>query len=128
MDDINKVIGKNLRAFRIESGMTQSELGGIIGVTFQQVQKYEKGESKVTAALLYKFCRIFGAPLDSFFDWEAMTFSMERDILFPRLARAYAKLPVPKRQLLLNVARQMDCSAEGECVVPRSRRRAVELS
>ena len=114
MDEINKIIGKNLHAFRLGAGMSQSELGRTIGVTFQQVQKYEKGQSKVSAALLYKLCGIFRVQLDDFFDRKAVVFSAKKDCLFPKFSKVYAGLSAPKRKLLLEVAKQMDCRAESD--------------
>ncbi|MBU1271869.1 MAG: helix-turn-helix domain-containing protein [Alphaproteobacteria bacterium] len=48
-------IGRNVRTHRERRGLTQAELAGRIGVTFQQVQKYEKGSNRVAASRL---CRI----------------------------------------------------------------------
>ena len=114
MDEINKIIGKNLHAFRLGAGMSQSELGRRIGITFQQVQKYEKGQSKVSAALLYKLCGIFRVQLDDFFDRKVVVFSAKKDCLFPKFSKVYAGLSAPKRKLLLEVAKQMDCRAESD--------------
>ncbi len=46
------IIGRNVRTHRERRGLTQAELGGRIGVTFQQVQKYERGVNRVAASRL----------------------------------------------------------------------------
>lgn len=49
---IDVEIGQRLRQARIRRGLSQTELGAAIGVTFQQVQKYEKGESRIALSTL----------------------------------------------------------------------------
>jgi transcriptional regulator with XRE-family HTH domain len=51
-NDIDKQIGSNIRLLRSRKGMSQSDLGAAIGVSFQQVQKYEDGRSPVAASRL----------------------------------------------------------------------------
>lgn len=64
---INRHVGANIRAIRLLCGMTQQQLAATIGVTFQQIQKYESGETRITAALLYHLSQIFGTNLERFF-------------------------------------------------------------
>ncbi|HXZ07330.1 MAG TPA: helix-turn-helix transcriptional regulator [Paraburkholderia sp.] len=45
-------VGQRIRARRMAKGMSQTELGNLLGVTFQQVQKYERGASRVSAGRL----------------------------------------------------------------------------
>jgi len=49
-------------------GMSQEKLGGHLGLTFQQVQKYEKGLNRICASRLYAISRILDAPVQYFFD------------------------------------------------------------
>jgi transcriptional regulator with XRE-family HTH domain len=49
-------------------GMTQEELGDAIGVTFQQVQKYEKGANRISASSLQQIADMLGVPVAYFFD------------------------------------------------------------
>lgn len=65
--DIDVLIGANLRDLRLFFGVTQAELARVLGVTFQQVQKYEKGKDRLSAARLYVLARFFDVPLDAFF-------------------------------------------------------------
>lgn len=52
--DLSVIFGAFLRQKRIEAGMSQDALGQLIGVTFQQVQKYEKGANRISLALAYQ--------------------------------------------------------------------------
>jgi transcriptional regulator with XRE-family HTH domain len=50
----------HLRRFRIARGLSQTELGNAVGVTFQQIQKYEKGKNAVAPGRLRQMCEILG--------------------------------------------------------------------
>ncbi len=65
-DDRDRVIGERLRAYRDINGLSQTELGEAIGVTFQQVQKYERGKNKVSVSRLIDICKILNTPLMNF--------------------------------------------------------------
>ena len=49
-------------------GMSQEKLGDLLGLTFQQVQKYEKGVNRIGAGRLYEVSRILGVPIDFFYE------------------------------------------------------------
>jgi transcriptional regulator with XRE-family HTH domain len=49
-------------------GMSQEKLGDLLGLTFQQVQKYEKGVNRIGAGRLYEVARILGVPIDFFYE------------------------------------------------------------
>ncbi|MEO7053969.1 MAG: helix-turn-helix transcriptional regulator [Rhizomicrobium sp.] len=49
-------------------GMSQEKLGDHLGLTFQQVQKYEKGVNRIGAGRLFEIARILGVPIDFFYD------------------------------------------------------------
>jgi transcriptional regulator with XRE-family HTH domain len=53
---------------RILVGMSQERLGEEIGLTFQQIQKYEKGSNRISASRLYQISRILNVPVQYFFD------------------------------------------------------------
>lgn len=56
--DVDKEIGARIRARRQELGFSQSYVGDVIGLTFQQLQKYETGENRVTAATLMRIADV----------------------------------------------------------------------
>ncbi|WP_152047925.1 helix-turn-helix domain-containing protein [Aureimonas psammosilenae] len=46
-------VGNRLRLLRLQKGMTQEELGSLVGVSYQQIQKYETGSNRISASRLY---------------------------------------------------------------------------
>ena len=64
------VIGARIRALRMAAGRTQTALGEAIGVSFQQVQKYEKGKDRIAASTLQVLAAALGVHPGSFFDEE----------------------------------------------------------
>lgn len=64
---LNTLAGKRLREARILCGLSQKDLGLLLGVTYQQIQKYESGKSKVTFETLYMVCKILHIPSPYFF-------------------------------------------------------------
>ena len=61
-------VGRQITAFRAERRMTQSDLGKALGVTFQQIQKYERGANRVSAARLYNAACILEKNVGAFFE------------------------------------------------------------
>lgn len=61
-------VGSRLRARRMLLGLSQEKLGEAVGLTFQQVQKYERGANRVSASRLFEFARILGVSVAYFFD------------------------------------------------------------
>jgi transcriptional regulator with XRE-family HTH domain len=66
-------VGEAIRAHRLIIGMSQADLASQLGVSFQQVQKYEKGMNRVGAGRLPQIARIFGIPISALFDANADT-------------------------------------------------------
>ena len=64
---IDKVIGRNIRIHRLARKMSQTELGDQLGVSFQQVQKYENGTNRVGSGRLYQIAAILGVHVSTFF-------------------------------------------------------------
>ena len=60
------IIGQRLKIRRKLMHMTQKELANIVGVTFQQIQKYEAGINKISLQLLLKFCDVLHCSIDYF--------------------------------------------------------------
>ena len=66
-DPIDIHVGERLRERRGFLGMTQEQLGTSLGITFQQVQKYERGANRIGASRLYNICRILDVAPQYFF-------------------------------------------------------------
>jgi transcriptional regulator with XRE-family HTH domain len=67
-NETDKYIGARIRLRRTALGMSQERLGEILGLTFQQVQKYEKGTNRVGAGRLQAIADAFGVPISYFFE------------------------------------------------------------
>lgn len=65
---VDVAVGRNIRMHRIAIKLSQEALGDRIGVTFQQVQKYEKGTNRVGASRLNMIATVLGIPVSRFFD------------------------------------------------------------
>lgn len=61
-------VGSRLRLRRTLLGMSQEKLGEVLGLTFQQIQKYERGANRVSASRMYDLSRALGVPVSFFFD------------------------------------------------------------
>ena len=61
-------VGQRIRDKRNERGMSQTEVANALGVTFQQVQKYERGTNRVGASRLFDLSRILSVPVQYFFE------------------------------------------------------------
>lgn len=65
---VDKKIGQRVRSRRLEIGMSQEKLADLLGVTFQQVQKYEKGVNRIAASRLYDIASSLDMPAARFFE------------------------------------------------------------
>lgn len=114
-ENINLSIGRRIRRRRRLMGMTQKDLGDLLGLQFQQVQKYECSSSRVTAARLYLLAAALKVPIAYFFSDlpdnavvgttdNDRTRSAATELLCEKetqeLLVAYAKLPEPVRRKL----------------------------
>lgn len=70
---IEKQIGLKLKVKRSSMGMTQDQLGKKIGVTFQQIQKYEKGVNKISIPNLYKIAEVLKTDINYFLNEDSVT-------------------------------------------------------
>src|SRR6202790_4385092 len=65
---IDKHVGSRVRMRRMMLSMSQEKLGGALGLTFQQVQKYEKGTNRIGASRLQQISHVLQVPVSFFFD------------------------------------------------------------
>src|SRR5687768_14523010 len=101
---IDVVVGQNLRVIRLQNSLTQEQLADAVGVTFQQIQKYENGKNRISASMLLMLSRHLDAPLESFFDGmprskKSQFFTdkaMQVDKEFYELLVLYQKIPGPE--------------------------------
>lgn len=114
-------VGSRVRQRRTLLGMSQEKLGDAVGLTFQQIQKYERGTNRIGCSRLYEFSKVLDVPVSYFFDEMpvnvlvgrpggrgrgkglaegAADFQREKDPLAKRetleLVRAYYKITEPR--------------------------------
>src|ERR1700739_2028825 len=90
-------LGKRIRLRRVEQHISQAVLGEQLGVSFQQVQKYEKGVNRVGASRLQQIATALDVPVTYFYDGDNKSREVESlfflDMCFSlRLLRAYSKI------------------------------------
>ena len=66
--DIDRYVGARIRERRIMLGLTQQQLADLIGVTYQQAHKYERGINRVSAGRLFEVSQVLSVPVSYFFD------------------------------------------------------------
>lgn len=109
-------VGLRIRMRRREAGMTQEGLAELLGITFQQVQKYERGANRVSASRLQAIANALGEPIAYFFEGlpgqpVAQSAALSEDFLALPDAQAFVdllpKMPFRVRQRLLDLARSL---------------------
>lgn len=65
---VDKHVGSRVRMRRVLIGMSQEKLGEALGITFQQIQKYEKGTNRIGASRMQQISTVMGVPVSYFFD------------------------------------------------------------
>jgi transcriptional regulator with XRE-family HTH domain len=112
-DRLDREIGDRLRRARKLRGLTQGELGVALGVTFQQIQKYERGVNRVSTSALVLIARALEvSPLEIMGMAETQTSESNWDLLAAegseRLLRHYQTINSPKlRQVVVDVAKRL---------------------
>jgi transcriptional regulator with XRE-family HTH domain len=103
-DPIDAEVAKRVRALRLQRGLSQGELSDALGVTFQQVQKYERGANRISAGRLFRIAKVLDVPVAFFFsdpagcrseadaDAPATDFDFLQTSGAMRLIRAYARI------------------------------------
>lgn len=87
---VDMLVGRNIRIHRLERGLSQTDLGNRIGVTFQQVQKYENGVNRVGSGRLFKIAEVLGVPVSSLFEGADFSGDEPADSPIAMLAEPYA--------------------------------------
>ncbi len=94
-------VGSRVRRSRTLLGMNQTQLGEKLGISFQQIQKYERGVNRISASRLYQMTRILDVPVSFFFDglvegasaWSPENILVKRETL--EFVRAYYRIGDP---------------------------------
>jgi transcriptional regulator with XRE-family HTH domain len=117
--DADRFIGQRVRLARKISKMSQQKLAAEIGVTYQQVQKYENGTDRIGAGRLFQVALTTDHPIEFFFNFagEAVDASSKRvdplsDVAIQKLIAAASK--IRSKSLLVNLAQVADSFASSE--------------
>ena len=108
--DVDRHVGARMRERRIALGLTQQRLADLIGTTYQQAHKYERGLNRVSAGRLHLLARALGVEVGYFFEGlgggePARPTARQRRIL--DLARSFAALPRPQQEALCELVREL---------------------
>ncbi len=103
--EVNRLVGGRIRERRIMMGLTLQGMAELIGVTYQQVHKYERGISRVSAGRLYDIAQALGVPVSHFFEGledGAQLESMPRQRMCLELARNFGQISNQRHQEALS--------------------------
>jgi transcriptional regulator with XRE-family HTH domain len=101
----DKHVGTRIRERRIMLGLSQQQMANMIGVTYQQAHKYERGINRISAGRLYEIAQVLGVPVSFFFeglDGEATPELNDRQRMCLELARNFASISNEKHQEALS--------------------------
>lgn len=107
IDPVDIHVGARLRLRRTLVGMSQGQLGSFVGISFQQVQKYERGINRMGASRLYQFANLLFVPVSYFFDEiedqeEISKPTIGEELFYSRetltMVRAYYAIPDKKQR------------------------------
>lgn len=105
---VDTLVGRNIRICRLQRGLTQTALGHHLGVTFQQIQKYEHGANRVGASRLSQIAGALDVPLTTLFDGSSAVGRTGPDLSGRellanphalRLVQAFHKIPGGKQRV-----------------------------
>ena len=102
---IDDHVGSRIRERRIMLGLTQQHLAEMIGVTYQQAHKYERGINRVSAGRLFEVAQVLSVPVNYFFDGlaeEGGRGVSPRERMCLELARNFAQIPNERHQEALS--------------------------
>jgi transcriptional regulator with XRE-family HTH domain len=103
--DIDRHVGARVRERRIMLGLTQQQLADLIGVTYQQAHKYERGINRVSAGRLYEISQVLSVPVGYFFEGlekKDVRAISPRERMCLELARNFAQIPNERHQEALS--------------------------
>ena len=103
--DIDRHVGARVRERRIMLGFTQQQLADLIGVTYQQAHKYERGINRISAGRLFEIAHVLSVPVNYFFEGlqeqEGRSIT-PRERMCLELARNFAQIPNERHQEALS--------------------------
>jgi transcriptional regulator with XRE-family HTH domain len=145
---VDTYVGSRVRQRRVLLAMSQTKLGNAVGLTFQQIQKYERGSNRIGSSRLFEFAKVLDVPVSHFFDEmpsnalagrlmsgrgrkgfgeEGTPFEQEKDPMIKRetleLVRAYYKIREPRvRKRIFEMVKAVGAASHAESLGGRRKR------
>lgn len=85
-NNVDVHVGQRLRVRRSLQGMSQEKLAEAIGLTFQQIQKYERGVNRISAGRLFEFSKILDVPIAYFYDQLGVSNNSQPNVAMPGMS------------------------------------------
>ena len=127
--DADRHVGARMRERRIMLGLTQQQLAELVGITYQQANKYERGENRISAGRLHAVARVLGVEVGYFYGEAAGAAPApgEKQRLLLELARGFVLLPRRQQEAVCELVRSFaEAAAPGpEEVEDRAGREAA---
>jgi transcriptional regulator with XRE-family HTH domain len=135
---LDRYVGSRMRVRRLEVGMSQEKLGEFLGITFQQVQKYEKGTNRVSISRLHQIAQALETPVSYFYEGGGDGLDAEGSLGDPELAsaasaflklgegralmRSFVAMTTAQRRQVVEFVRQIAGDFDAPARKPRSRK------
>ena len=117
-DPVDRYVGGQIKALRLAAGISMEKLGERVGITFQQVQKYESGTNRVSASRLFAICGAIGVRVEAVFPEPDAPLSAVADDFVAdcrradiELMKAALQLPEGQRRALRDFAKALASEA-----------------
>jgi len=114
-DPIDLYVGDRFKTLRIAAGVSQRDMAERLGITFQQVQKYERAKNRISASMLYKIASYLGVSVIDFFpngEGDNLPFASLKGAR--QLTEHYRALGDQQRALVVQVARELSRSQSSD--------------
>mgnify|MGYP000005323004 CR=1 FL=1 len=99
---IDALISRNLYQERLAQGLSRQEVASKLGITQQQLHKYEKGHNRISATRLWLIAKILNRPLEFFFDGETVEYKNIRSRMCIEVSRHFLQIKNPKQQNVIH--------------------------
>jgi transcriptional regulator with XRE-family HTH domain len=118
MSTVDNFVGRRIRVFRLNSGLTQGELAEQVGITPPQLDAYEDGFARISAVLLFRVANVIGLPLTAFFegigrraDWQKEPSALHHYTRQSRLLSQFGALSVEQQDDVLSMVQSLLCAS-----------------
>jgi transcriptional regulator with XRE-family HTH domain len=135
---LDRYVGARMRVRRFEVGMSQEKLGEFLGITFQQVQKYEKGTNRVSISRLHQIAQALETPVSYFYEGGTGGLDADEGLGDPELAgvasdflklgdgralmRSFVAMTTAQRRQVVDFVRQIAGDFDSPARKPRGRK------